>query len=263
MLKIILLLGGIVAVVGAGIFLFCPDRSSPFQLMEWDSFFVEKEYTGVESKQSKTTVLNSGLPRNQTALEITEEINYQVPFTAQAPFGEWDNERYQDGCEEACVLMAIKAVKNEDLNRAVAKKEIDFICDYELDNYSSFIDTSASATLARIVVGYFKYMGHVEYGIDQADIIEALRGHNLVIVPTDGTKLNNPYYSPPGPKRHMLLIKGYDSRSSKFICNDPGTRHGQNYKYDTDVLINALSDYPSGDHAPDGEKKRAMIVIPL
>ena len=36
-----------------------------------------------------------------------------VPFTSQAPFGEWSDPRHQDGCEEAAALMAVMAMSED------------------------------------------------------------------------------------------------------------------------------------------------------
>ncbi|MCK4891623.1 MAG: hypothetical protein KAS78_03060, partial [Candidatus Pacebacteria bacterium] len=83
------------------------------------------------------------------------------------------------------------------------------------------------------------------------------------IVPTNGQKLGNPYYTPPGPVTHNLVIIGYDITEKEFITNDPGTRHGEKYRYSEDILENALFDYPTGFHERVEEIKIAMIVVRL
>ena len=90
---------------------------------------------------------------------------------------------------------------------------------------------------------------------------ELARG-NLVLVPANGIKLNNPNFTPPGPDRHMLVIKGYDLDSGEFITNDPGTRKGEGYRYKEEIIMGAITDYPTGDHLQmTGEEEKAMIVV--
>ena len=59
----------------------------------------------------------------------------------------------------------------------------------------------------------------------------------------------------------MIVIRGYDAKTKEFITNDPGTRQGENYRYKSDVLINALRDYPTGNHLPIEAERKAMIII--
>src|SRR3989344_8347453 len=73
-----------------------------------------------------------------------------VPFTSQAPNGEWSDPRHQDGCEEAAALMAAEWSKcNSNCNRIeknYAKKEIENAWEWEVENYGSGVDTSVEDT---------------------------------------------------------------------------------------------------------------------
>ena len=189
-------------------------------------------------------------------------IDNQVPFTPQAPLAEWHDSRQQDGCEEASVLMAIAWVRDEKLSAQIAKDEILAISDWELNKYQSYVDTSAADTLKRIVVGYFGHQNATaKTGISITDIIDELNQGRVVLVPADGRKLGNPFFTPPGPERHMLLIRGYDAKTREFITNDPGTKRGEAYRYQEDILFNAVLDYPTGDHIPIEQERKAMIAI--
>jgi hypothetical protein len=83
----------------------------------------------------------------------------------------------------------------------------------------------------------------------------------LLIVPTNGQLLHNPNYTAPGPERHNLVIRGYDSVTKEFITNDPGTRKGEDYRYPENVLFKALSDYPTGDHLPILIASKSAILV--
>ena len=190
-------------------------------------------------------------------------ILLDVPFLAQSPLGEWDDQRQQDGCEEASSLIAMLWVQGEkEITKDEARKKILEIAQYELIKYQSYRDTSASSTLERIIKGYFHYdEAEVKYDIAAADIIAELEKGNLVIVPANGQALGNPHFTGEGPDRHMLVVIGYDFKTQEFITQDPGTRQGKHYRYDEKVLFNAIRDYPTGDHLPITEKRKAMIVV--
>ena len=101
----------------------------------------------------------------------------------------------------------------------------------------------------------------VTYDVDAGDIKEELKNGNVVIVPANGRLLNNPFYTPPGPLYHMLLVKGFDDSNQEFITNDPGTNRGESYRYKYEVLENAMADYPTGKHKPRLRTRKAMIVV--
>ena len=56
-------------------------------------------------------------------------VNQAVPFTSQAPTGQWSDERQQDGCEEASALMAMYWVQGKSLSSQEALTKILAISD--------------------------------------------------------------------------------------------------------------------------------------
>lgn len=185
-----------------------------------------------------------------------------VPFTSQAPFGEWSDKRQQDGCEETSALMAVAWARGEKLSKENAKKEILAMAEYEKNKYGSFVDTNAKDTVDRIIKGYFNYeKAQAVDDISINDIVAELYKGNVVLVPCNGRQLDNPNYTPPGPERHMLLIRGYDPAKKEFITNDAGTRKGEKYRYKEDVLYKAIVNYPTGDHEPIKVEMKSMIVV--
>jgi hypothetical protein len=185
-----------------------------------------------------------------------------VPFVSQAPFGDWKDQRQQDGCEEAASLIAVYWAKGEKLTKPQALEEILAIASYETGKYGSYVDTSAFDTNVRIIKGYFNFPNaKVVSLVSIADLIAPLGQNQLVIVPTNGRLLNNPNYTLPGPERHNLVIRGYDLLTHEFITNDPGTRKGENYRYPEKVLFNAIRDYPTGDHLPILIASKSAILV--
>lgn len=136
------------------------------------------------------------------------------------------------------------------------------ISEWEKEKFGSYRDTSAKDTAGRIIKDYFGYDNtEVKYDITATGITHELSIGNLVIVPADGRKLGNPYFTAPGPERHMLVVRGYDPKTNEFITNDNGTKRGETYRYKSSVLLGAIRDYPTGDGVPMTQERKAMIVV--
>jgi hypothetical protein len=185
-----------------------------------------------------------------------------VPFSPQAPFGDWQDQRQQDGCEEISALMAVRWAKNETLSRQEALEEIVGASDYLLEKYGEYRDISSKDAVDWILKDYFNYdKAAVKYDIEIKDIIYELSQGNLIIAPMNGQIMHNPYFTPPGPPRHMIVIRGYDEEKDVFITNDPGTRNGENYEYDSNTLFQAIRDYPTGYHELIEKVEKNIIVV--
>ena len=192
---------------------------------------------------------------------LPEKVLIDVPFTSQAPFGNWADERQDYGCEEASILMSVYWAEGKELTPKIAEEEIIAISEFEKKVYGNFYDTSAADTL-KVLQTYFGYVNaRVAYDIDVDDIKAELAGGNVVVVPINGRLLENPYFTPPGPPKHKIVIRGYDDVTGEFITNDPGTKRGEGYRYSYAVMKRALVDYPSGRDEEITDPRTAMIVI--
>jgi len=194
--------------------------------------------------------------------EPIQELNSTPPFTPQAPFADWSDPHFQDGCEEASALMAVYWALGKSLNPEIAQTKILAISKYQTDNFNEHRDTSTTDTLKRIINGYFNYSkAEVLKNITLQNIIDEINKNNLVIIPADGQALGNPYFTLPGPERHNLVIHGYNKKTGEFITNDPGTKRGKNYHYNQNILFNAIRDYPTGYHVKiENIIKNALII---
>lgn len=194
--------------------------------------------------------------------EPSKLVLIDVPFTSQAPFRDWKDPRQQDGCEEASVLMTMKWANGETMTQQEALDEILKLSAFQEETYSEFHDTSAKDTFDWLVADYYEYTNaELRYDIGREDIIQALMDGYPVIVPVDGQKIGNKYYTQPGPERHMLVVIGYDPRKNEFITNDPGIGRGAQFRYPEKRFVSSLRDYSTGYHAPFEAHRSAMIVI--
>jgi len=197
------------------------------------------------------------------ATSFFSRSTYQsVPFTPQAPFAEWGDQRQQEGCEETAALMAVRWARGQSLSRYDARKQI-LAASHYLDRHLGFHeDTSINDTAEHILGGYF---GHKKYEVQNnigvADIARQLVAGRVVLVGAQGRALGNPNFPGSTPFRHMILVIGYDTERDEFITHDPGTRNGENYRYRSEVLQGALLDYPSGYRLPYDPNRTGLIAV--
>jgi len=158
--------------------------------------------------------------------------------------------------------MAVYWFRNKELTPEVAKKEILDMAKYQQSNYGTFIDTAVEDTASRLLEGYFHFSQYkIIKNASLEDIIKELAAGKVIIIPLNGKEIGNPYYTPPGPERHNLVIRGYDKEKQEFITNDPGTKRGGGFRYDIQVLYNAWRDYPTGDDKPINNKHEKNIIV--
>lgn len=199
--------------------------------------------------------IESAVP-TATPTPIPGELNLDVPFAVQAPSANWDR-THEEACEEAAILMAIKYFNGEKIDSAAdAEAGLQEIIAWENENLGFFESTTVAESV-KVIKGLDENL-NVEVvdnpTVDQ--IKQFLADNKLVLVPTAGRLLGNPFYKSPGPLYHMLVIKGYTA--SQFITNDAGTRRGENYPYKYKTLLDANHDYNGGDVT--GGKKLMIIV---
>ncbi len=204
-------------------------------------------------KNSKSPIPNSELP-TPVKLALPDSINLAVPFTPQAPHANWD-QPYQDACEEASSAMVNYFYAGKTFTPEVADREILGLVAWEDKNFGNNRDTNAEQTADFIR----RYYGYKRVEVIENPTVDDIKQHiaagRPVILPMYGRTLANPYFTPPGPTYHMLVVKGYTK--DKFITNDPGTRRGADYLYSFDVLMNANHDWNGGDV----EKGRKVMIV--
>lgn len=207
-------------------------------------------------------------PQTTPTPEPVREINLSVPFSSQAPRGDWSLP-YQETCEEASAMLVDAFWDERSFTPDSADAELLQLVRWQQRNFGYYFHTTAERT-ADILRRYYGYKDvRVTYDIGIEDIKAELAAGRPVIVPAAGRLLGNPNFKQPGPVYHMLVVKGFTA-DGRFITNDVGTRLGHNYVYDEQVFLNAIHDAPtSGDDWPPGVDpaeyiltgRKAMIVV--
>ncbi len=195
-------------------------------------------------------------PEPEPADNVTPDyFDVDMAFAPQAPYAVWD-ELHQEACEEASMIMVFKYFNNESLNAHIMEQGILNLIKWE-ENNGYKVDVTAEETV-KIIQDYFGLNGELMMPVTIEKIKKELAAGKLIIVPVAGRELGNPYFTAPGPIYHMLVVKGYDDKTGEFITNDPGTKRGKDYRYQYQILINAIADW---DHqlAEDGMTDEEIV----
>ncbi|MCL5666208.1 MAG: C39 family peptidase [Patescibacteria group bacterium] len=186
-------------------------------------------------------------------------LNLQVPFTVQAPTGNWD-ELHNESCEEASAIMAeeyFSGNKKPQLDPQFVESQIADLTKWEKDNYGHYLDTTATET-AKMIERVYGLKAKLLNNFSETDLKNELAQNHLVIISENGQKLGNPYYKQPGPIHHMLVIRGFNG--GYFITNDPGTKRGQSYLYSFNTIKSAAADWDQSKQTVDQNQKVAIAV---
>ncbi len=191
--------------------------------------------------------------------QLVDSIDHEVPFTPQAPSANWDA-FHEEACEEASTLMVWHYfMKTKVGTTDQVEQELSDAATWERANVGTDVSIPAS-DVVKMLQGHFKLDAALMQTVSVAAFKKELAQDHLIIVPAQGQFLKNPYYKQPGPRYHMLVIRGYDT-SGQLITNDSGTKHGEKYLYDPDVLMNAIHDWNGGD--VENGAKVAIVVTGL
>jgi hypothetical protein len=182
-----------------------------------------------------------------------------VPFTPQAPTANWDTIHNED-CEEASAIMA-NAYYNgphvSKLDPAYVEGLLTKLTDWEMQTFGYNLDINSQETV-KMIEANFSLNAEVVNGFTEDDIKKDLVDDKLILIPENGQLLGNPNYKQPGPKYHMLVIRGFTS--SSIITNDPGTHNGLNYNYSYDTLYNANGEWSHQTNSVDLSQKNIIVV---
>ncbi|HEX3095730.1 MAG TPA: C39 family peptidase [Patescibacteria group bacterium] len=193
------------------------------------------------------------------AQSLPSNVLLQVPFSTQAPLGEWNDSRQQDGCEEVTIVMAWMWAQGINLTPDQIRNDITGMSDYEQYFYGYYRDSSAEDT-AKLMTNYFGYQNvTVRHDINLTDIKSALAANELVITPINPRIISTVNYNR-YTINHTVVVVGYDENN--IIIHDPLHDWGSNLRIPQATFEKALADYPSGQrHVASKQRGKSMIVI--
>jgi len=246
---------GVIGVIATSFLFIARDETRPKEVVEVKLPLPEEQKGEFPERET----LVESVPQEE--LMMASYLIPGVPFMVQAPGAKWGDPVFQDACEEASLLMASAWVTGTTLTKEEATQKITELATFQKKKFGHSVDTSIEDTSILLEEYLGIKSGEVQTGITIDDIKDALASKRVVIIPTDGRLLKNPNFTPPGPSRHMLVIVGYDALTKEFIVNDPGTRKGEGYRYDEEVLYDAILDYPTGKHELVVSDDKVMLSV--
>lgn len=159
-------------------------------------------------------------PLPTPAKKIPPSVTLAVPFYMQAP----DNKRvlpWTEACSEANIVLAAYYIQDKTLTKDQFKQDILTITKVQ----NKFFGTYIEIPIAELQTTYDRFYPNagktkiIENPTIQQIKEELAQGH-VIISPSAGKILHNPYYLENPPRFHTLLIRGYDDKY--FYTNDVG-----------------------------------------
>jgi hypothetical protein len=170
-----------------------------------------------------------------------EASHLAVPFTSQAPAGDW-SEPWQNACEETSIAMvdAFYSGRTFDAESAPARiKEV--LATKERTSGAS--DDESTATIAAIVSELdLAWYGETRTNVTADDLRRELADGHPVIVPVYAPALGVSYADAGAVDYHVLVLTGYDAEADAFIANDPGTQQGEGVRFPVRTFMAAIHD---------------------
>lgn len=186
-------------------------------------------------------------PSKPTTQLPSSVILKDVQFASQAPLRNWALP-YQEFCEEASSLMAAFYALQKPLPNAQGiSDELMRIKAFEDEYIGHYEDTTAKETTRILKELYGLTDVTLIHNPTIEDIQAQLAQEKVILVPSAGRMLGNPYFRAPGPLYHMIVLKGY-TQNGYFISQDPGTNtKGENLQYEFETIMEAMHDWNDGD----------------
>jgi len=173
------------------------------------------------------------------------KANVEVPFTSQAPAGDW-SEPWQNACEETSIYMVSSFYANDSIKRDEAVAKIKEILKVKNQEIKVSKDESL-ATISQLIVDLdLPWTTEIVSDPTKEQLKTELAAGRPIIVPVFAPDLKNPKSA--SPDYHVLVLTGYDDTKGEFIINDPGTSSGEGLRIPYDTFMNAIHDLDSKNY---------------
>lgn len=204
--------------------------------------------------------LNVSAPADQPPVNLPPAVILPVPFTPQAPLGNWAQRQHT--CEEASLVMVDRYLHGDHSGNLIDPQTAEQAIN-QVTGWKPAVDltTEQVGQLAK------KYL-HWEYKVLKADrlnmkqqlalgrpLIVGVRTHGLGNANYPGYR--NHFEDPNYSVSHYLVVIGYEG--DNYVLNDPGLTRGKGYHISWDQLMHAIDDL---DQAyPDLNSGRVFVVL--
>ncbi len=170
------------------------------------------------------------------------KFNLPVPFTSQAPAGNWA-EPWQNACEETSIIMINNYYDGDQLTKEKAKQEILNIFKIKNEEFGHSKDESMELIAEIINAANLNWQARVIVNPILEQMKLEIANRRPIIVPVYAPDLSNTPYPGDGPDYHVMIISGYDDDKGEFIVQDPGSSQGKDNRYTYEDFYDAIHDY--------------------
>ncbi|HUY73074.1 MAG TPA: C39 family peptidase [Candidatus Dormibacteraeota bacterium] len=205
--------------------------------------------------------LSTAAPSAQPTVNLPAAVLLPVPFTPQAPLGNWAARQHT--CEEASLVMVDRYLRGDHSGGLIDPRTADAAIN-QITAWKPAVDL----TIEQVGEVANKNLGWA-YQVVPADRLSMKQqlalGRPLIVgVRTHG--LGNPNYpgysthfeQPGWSVSHYLVVTGYD-QADTYVLNDPGLTRGHGYHISFDQLMHAIDDL---DQAyPNLNAGRVFLVL--
>ncbi len=167
--------------------------------------------------------------------------NIDVPFTSQAPAGNW-SEPWQNACEETSIYMISSFYQNDPIKRDEAITRIREILKVKNKEFAVSADESLETIAALIETLGLPWKAQLVLDPTAEDLKQELSENRPIIVPVFAPSLWSADYRSGGPDYHVLVLTGYDDTTGEFIANDPGSAGGEGQRFPYEKFMAAIHD---------------------
>lgn len=224
------------------------EKEKPMESHSWNEGMLDYSIYNT----NKTSSSGSTIPSN-----IPDKYNLSMEFHSQAPLLNWDY-FHEEMCEEASILLVLNYFDNVSMTNQEFDDALQKMKEEEERNIGVWESTTVSQMKRFIETAYPSYRVEIIDNITQEQIEQYLASNIPVLLPMSGRTIGNPFYKPPGPIYHVLVIKGYTK--THFITNDVGTKRGKDFFYTKEIIMNNIHDW-NEDNIFNGAKK-GFVILP-
>ncbi|HLD20852.1 MAG TPA: C39 family peptidase [Patescibacteria group bacterium] len=178
---------------------------------------------------------------------LPTEKTIEVPFTSQAPAGDW-SEPWQNACEEASIYMISSFYAGDEIKQAEAIQRIHEIFVAKAENFTVSKDESLQTITELIDTLDLPIDTHIVYDPTIDQLKTELSLGNPIIVPVYAPQLSSVYSVAGGADYHVIVLVGYNDTDEMFLINDPGTAGGEGVLIPYDTFMNAIHDLDVNDY---------------
>ena len=190
-------------------------------------------------------------------LWLPEKKMIDVPFSTQAPLGDW-SEPWLNACEETSIFMVSSFYTDDEIKRDEAVKKIQEILRVKNQNFKVSADESLQTISDLIDKLDLPWHATIVYDPSVETLKAELAKDRPIIVPVFAPALSGSGYQGDGPDYHVLVLTGYDDTKGEFTVNDPGTQNGDGLHFAYDVFMKAIHDLNPQDY--DAGKKAVLFT---